>query len=73
MAVAVVPPVPVVDVIVTVLVGDVTVSRVVVLAPEAPEASAARAATHRLAQAFIHNVNAEDLDKRADIRTGTVR
>jgi hypothetical protein len=72
-AVAFVPPVPVVDVTVTVPVGDVTVTIVVVLAPEAPEAPAARAATHRLAKALITLVIAEDLDERVDIRTGTVR
>lgn len=64
--------VPVVDVAVTVPVAAVTVSKVVVLAPEAPVA-VARAATHRLAKVLIHVVKGEDRSKRVDIHTGTVR
>jgi hypothetical protein len=65
-------PVPVVDVAVTVPVAAVTVSKVVVLAPEAP-AAVARAATYWLAKVLIHVVNREDRGKRVDIHTGTVR
>lgn len=63
---------PVVDVSVTVPVAAVTVSKVLVLAPEAPVA-VARAAAHWLAKALIHVVNGEDRGKRVDIHTGTVR